>query len=357
MVTQIRDLILPLTTDSKLYELLANEYPDLVEVQNFGKSFEGRNLTMVYISTDRKDTPRVERVKLRLHRPVVLLDAGIHAREWIAPSMSLYILNLLVEHHQDNKELLQKFDWIIIPVLNPDGYEYSHVGDRLWRKTRSTLTSSPDCIGVDANRNFRFHWKEDDSHAKPCDEDYPGDQAFSEPETRALRDLMKAHNVQLYLTLHSFGNFILYPYGYTYEAPEGWWDLQDIAFEVLAHNVQLYLTLHSFGNFILYPYGYTYDAPEGWWDLQDIAFEAAGAIMEHHGPSYTTGSSSAVLYPAAGGSDDYAYGAAGLKFAFTIELPKGGDTGFDPEPKDMMKIFEETMFGFRVIVRMAGEHF
>lgn len=32
---------------------------------------------------------------------------------------------------------MKAMDWYILPVLNPDGYEYSHEYDRMWRKTRS----------------------------------------------------------------------------------------------------------------------------------------------------------------------------------------------------------------------------
>lgn len=60
------------------------------------------------------------------HRPAVLVDGGIHAREWIAPAMALYIINQLVENNAANSDLTDSVDWFIVPVLNPDGYEYSH---------------------------------------------------------------------------------------------------------------------------------------------------------------------------------------------------------------------------------------
>nr|CAD7449348.1 unnamed protein product [Timema bartmani] len=90
-------------------------------------------------------------------RPIVLIDAGIHAREWIAPSMALYIINQLVERQEGTEELTAKVDWHIIPVINPDGYEYTHTKDRLWRKNRSKIKSS-HCRGTDPNRNFNLHW-------------------------------------------------------------------------------------------------------------------------------------------------------------------------------------------------------
>lgn len=63
--------------------------------------------------------------------------SGIHAREWISIAVATYILSQLVEKNTSYTKLLDKTDWMIMPVANPDGYEFTHTGDRLWRKTRS----------------------------------------------------------------------------------------------------------------------------------------------------------------------------------------------------------------------------
>ena len=46
----------------------------------------------------------------------------------------------------------------VLPIANPDGYEYSRNSERLWRKTRSDTGSSLGCMGVDGNRNWDYHW-------------------------------------------------------------------------------------------------------------------------------------------------------------------------------------------------------
>lgn len=60
----------------------------------------------------------------------IWIDAGIHAREWIAPATAMIILKKLVDgYNKDNLEIrsfIEKIDWYITIVLNPDGYEYSH---------------------------------------------------------------------------------------------------------------------------------------------------------------------------------------------------------------------------------------
>lgn len=89
-----------------------------------------------------------------------------------------------------------------------------HKKERYWRKTRKPFGS---CIGTDANRNFDFHWGEIGASSNPCSETFRGKKAFSEPETIALRDLMHSISAQckFYLTLHSYGQYMLYPWGYT----------------------------------------------------------------------------------------------------------------------------------------------
>ena len=51
--------------------------------------------------------------------------------------MTLYVLKQLVENYKSYKHLVDGLDWYIMPVINPDGYEYSHTTDRFWRKSRS----------------------------------------------------------------------------------------------------------------------------------------------------------------------------------------------------------------------------
>lgn len=55
----------------------------------------------------------------------MLIDAGIHAREWITPAFALYLIRELVEKIS-NRKMIEDVNWYIIPVINPDGYEYSH---------------------------------------------------------------------------------------------------------------------------------------------------------------------------------------------------------------------------------------
>lgn len=60
---------------------------------------------------------------------------------------------------------------------------------------------------------------------------------------------------------------------------------------------------------------------------------------------YEVGNAAIALYPAYGGSDDYAK-SVGVEAAFTIELPGGGRYGFDMPPERLQSVLEETWIGF-----------
>ena len=274
-------------------EQLAADYPDIVTLDTLGQSYEKRDMKLIRISSGPSDPPK----------PVIFVDAGIHAREWIAPAVALYLINQLVET-KDNSGLYEGVDWIILPSLNPDGYEYSWDEDRLWRKTVSPGT---ECNGCDANRNFGFHWMESGASSWECSETYAGKEAFSEVEARNLRDyLNKTENIEAYLTLHSYGQYLLYPWGYA---------------DILCDN---------------------------WKELDDLAHDMDDAISAVSGTRYTIGSSTETLYAAAGASDDWAMGGAGITIVYTMELPGGGIYGFDLPPEEIEGVVVESFEGLKV---------
>ncbi|XP_026480609.1 carboxypeptidase B-like [Ctenocephalides felis] len=264
---------------------MASKHPDLAKVETIGTSSEGRPIKALRLSSGGNGS-----------KPVVVMDAAIHAREWLAPTTALYLIDQILENGRTS--LLTKLDWVIIPVLNPDGYEYSHTGDRFWRKTRSKNQGS-SCMGTDGNRNFDFHWMEVGASNSPCSDTFAGNRPFSEPETSALRDLL------------------------------------------LRSNVKLYLTIHTYGQYFLYPWGYTSALPDNWKDLDALGRQAASAIQGVIGTRYTVGSSTNVLYAAAGGSDDYALAVGKAPYSYTIELPGGGSGGFNPPPSSILPVCQE----------------
>lgn len=87
----------------------------------------------------------------------------------------------------------------------------------MWRKTRQPVKDNA-CIGTDANRNFDSHWMENGgASSNPCSETFAGPQAFSEPEADALRKYVTSikDKIKIYLSFHSYGQYLLSPYGHT----------------------------------------------------------------------------------------------------------------------------------------------
>jgi len=273
---------------------LAEENPDLVKVSVIGQTYEGRDIVGLTISSGGNG-----------QRPAVFIEAGIHAREWIAPSVALYLLNQLVENYDSNRDLVDNLDFFIVPVTNPDGYEYTHTNDRFWRKNR--FRTNALCAGIDCNRNFGFHFGESGTSNNACSETYLGKAPFSEKESSAIRD---------------FGS-------------------------LNKGRIHLYIALHSYGPYILYPWGYDAILTDDWEDLDFWAYAVAQQINFAGGPEYDVGNSAYLLYPAAGASDDWFKGENGAKYAYTIELPGGGSGGFDPPPSSIDPTVKQTWAGIK----------
>jgi murein tripeptide amidase MpaA len=195
----------------------------------------------------------------------------MHAREWISPAVVMYTLKQLVENFRVNRRVVEGADWYILPVSNPDGYEYSHTIDRFWRKTRSnhesqdlessrTLTSflwGETCRGVDMNRNWDFHWGEVGASDDPCQETYAGPRPFSEPETKAISDFImdRKDRIKLYLTMHAYSQMWLIPWGYTNKKAGDYDDLMSMGKKAVDALNRVSGTLYQLGPApsLLYP--------------------------------------------------------------------------------------------------------
>ncbi|KRY67049.1 Carboxypeptidase A4, partial [Trichinella pseudospiralis] len=186
-------------------KMISYQYPNWTKLISVGYSFEGRELLAIKIGTASSS---------------FWIDAGIHSREWISVSSAVFIIGQLVKQYNLNtnlRRLLSKTSWIILPVFNPDGYEFTWNGDRLWRKSRSKyeIPLFNPCVGVDLNRNFDMDFGGFGSSSNPCSNVYHGRHSFSEPETRAvMRYLSKMQDkIKACISLHSFSQLWLMPYG------------------------------------------------------------------------------------------------------------------------------------------------
>ncbi len=100
---------------------LANAHPDLVAVESYGHSHEGRELWLVTV-TDRGTGPPDE-------KPAHWVDASIHAVELTGTVAACYLLQHLVDGHANGDptigEALATRAFYVVPRVNPDGAEWA----------------------------------------------------------------------------------------------------------------------------------------------------------------------------------------------------------------------------------------
>ncbi len=171
-------------------------YPHLVRVQSIGETWEGRPIMLATISRD---------VAFADLKPALLYTGSIHAREWIGNELALSFIQHILENHEFNPRILNALTrntLYIVPCLNPDGFEYSRNHFSFWRKNRRD--NGDGSYGVDLNRNFSYRFEKGKD---PSANTYSGPAAFSEPETRAIKQFVDEHsNITIALDYHSQGN-------------------------------------------------------------------------------------------------------------------------------------------------------
>jgi carboxypeptidase T len=274
---------------------LAEKHPDIAELREIGRSLENRPIWALRLG-DRHGTDRK-----------VLLLGCHHAREWI----SVEVPYLLAEHLLDAagadpvRRWLQRGEIWVAPMINPDGHEFSRTENRLWRKNRRQNANGS--FGVDPNRNYGYMWgilNVNTSSHVPQDETYVGPRAFSEPEVRAVRNLIAVELFSGVLTYHSYSQLILYPWGY---ASDPIVDPTDSS------------------------------------GMQQLAEKMKALIHSVHGRTYTPEQAS-TLYPTAGDTTDWTYGEYGV-WSFTIELRPSSQAegGFILPPSQIRPTFEENL--------------
>ena len=265
-------------------EQVAAAHPDITRVYTVGVSLEGRAIPAVKISDEPDADDPTE--------PDVLFFSLTHAREHLTVEMGLAIIRLFTEGYGADPALTNLVNtreiWVI-PNANPDGGEFDIASGRYlyWRKNRRPNPDST--VGVDLNRNYGYNWGCcGGSSGAPGSDTYRGPTAFSEPETQVVRDFVLAHpDITTAITFHTYGELILYPFGYTYT---------DVPAEMPLADHQTFVAL-------------------------------AGRMAATNG--YTPQQASD-LYTTDGDAVDWLYGAQGI-FAFTFEMfPRGSYPGFYP---------------------------
>ncbi|KAF9186279.1 Carboxypeptidase A4 [Haplosporangium sp. Z 767] len=250
--------------------------------------------------------------KLKKHPKAIVIHGGQHAREWIGPAVVSYIAKELILGYGKNKKitrLVDQFEFTIIPVLNADGYAYTWERNRMWRKNRQP-TSLPFCPGIDPNRNWGYMWNSGGSSGNPCSEAYHGPSAFAAKEPKMVADyILKKDNVVAYIDFHAYSQLWMSPFG------------SDCS-----------------------------KAPKDNEDIIEAATVAAKALKDVHGKKFAVGSVCNIIYQASGGSLDWTYGVAGVKYSFAVELRDQGRHGFLLPEEEIIPSSEETFAGVLQLV-------
>jgi len=287
-------------------EEVAAQNSSVATTGSFGTSFEGRDMRYIYLN------------KGNTNKPIIWVDANIHAREWITNTIATWVIKELTTG--GSQTWLDTYNFYIVPMMNPDGYEYSRSTDRMWRKTRSDLAGGL-CRGADPNRNFAFGWNTGGSSNQPCSDTFMGVSALSEPETLAASEF-----------LHRVASDTQNP-------------------------LVFYLSLHSYSQLILISYGTNLGRVHDYAQHMSIGNEAAAAIRQKFGTVFTPGNIVDLLYVASGSSGDHMKGTYDTDLAFTFEMRDTGRYGFVLPPEQIQPSCEEFMDGFHVMLRsLAAKH-
>ncbi len=246
---------------------LVKTYPQLVTRVSIGTSISGRDLTGVRISSS----------ALQDSLPTAIFIGCHHAREHLSVEVPLMLAQHLAKNYATDARIRQLLDtrevWVV-PMLNPDGAEYDIVSGsyRFWRKNRRD--NGDGTFGVDLNRNYGGFWGGPGSSSSTSSDTYKGTAEFSEPETAAVRDFVRARK-----------------------------------------HASVLLSFHTFSELVLWPWGHTDDLVPN--DRDRAVFETMGKKMAEW--NHYTPQKSSDLYLASGDTTDWAYDELKL-FAFTFEL-------------------------------------
>ncbi len=292
---------------------MASKYPNLITIRQAlpgGVTHENRPVYFVKIS---------DNANLDESEPEVLYTAVHHAREPGGMSQIIFYMWYVLENYASDPSIAAIIDhteMFFVPCLNPDGYLYNEAtepaGGGLWRKNRRD--NQDGTFGVDLNRNYGYNWGYDDDGSSPNTNSatYRGPSAFSEPETQLIRDFVNSREFAIALNYHTYGDLLIYPWGYDYS--------------IYTPDSALYA---DYGALLTTYNGYTFGTAD----------QTVGYIVN-------------------GSSDDWMYGEQVAKDKIFAMTPECGDAsfGFWPPSNEIIPLCQANMFQNLTMALLAGRY-
>lgn len=243
-------------------------------------------------------------------KPTLFLMAALHARELTTAEIATRFIDYLLTNYgivADVTWLLNEHEIVVVPMANPDGRKLAEQG--FSQRKNINHTNSMNCAfppqswsqaGVDLNRNFAFGWGTVNSieNTLPCFLVYPGTAPASEPETQALQTFIQS----LFPANVRPGDGVAAP----------------------ATTAGVLISLHSYSDLVLWPWGYSEEPPPNATGLAQLGQRMAA--YNGYVPQQAT-----YLYPTSGTTDDWSYAELGIaSYTFEIGSTMGACSGFMP---------------------------
>lgn len=189
---------------------IVKKYPGKASLLNLGASEDGRTIWCLRIGNSRAGAKLV-------------IDAGIHAREWLNPLMVVRKSEEILRQYTEYRPALSRVCVYVVPMINPDGIAISQSGfdairsetlRKICKKAKSSSrTWKGNARGVNLNFNFPGGWNTEHKSKKPDGMSYPGKKAASEQETKVMmRFINGLSGVKAALNYHSMGGILYWNY-------------------------------------------------------------------------------------------------------------------------------------------------
>jgi len=201
-------------------DAMIQSYPSICKLDSFPiTTYQGNWIYGVKIS----DNVYIEEDD----EPGFLIDGQHHANEWACMPTVLFFIDSILSSYGvvgSITDMINSTELYCFPVLNVDGYLYDYPGGNYWRKNREPFSGA---TGTDPNRNYAGCTEElegewgavDNGKAthRPQSSIFSGAYVNSGDETRAMTLYAQDHFCNVYMTYHSSGEMLCWPWGWKYQ--------------------------------------------------------------------------------------------------------------------------------------------